>query len=177
MFKLRVTGLASMICLLVACTHGGKHEHTSVFQHLSIQNDGGVIAHAHDGSDARIAATGDLQIRDRHVAVNPAQRELLKAYHDDALTLRDDAVATAGAGARTGLTALDAVATGLARGDPDSIDAKVEPEADKVDALAQTVCRDLAQLHAAQEKLVAAVPPFRPYATIESHEVSDCDRG
>ena len=174
--QLQRAALALAFCLLAACTYDSD-ENDSVFRHLSIAGNGDVIVHAHDGTNARISAAGDLEIGNKHAAVNPVQRGLLKAYHDDALFLRDDAVATGKAGARTGLTAIGAVASGLANGDPDSIDSKVKPEADKVDALAQAVCRDLGKLHAAQEKLVAAVPSFRPYATIESHEVSDCDGG
>ncbi len=176
MRKLQTAALALAFCLLAACTHDSD-ENDSAFRHLSIADNGDVVVHAHDGTNARISAAGDLEMVNKQVAVNPVQRGLLKAYHDDALTLRDDAVATGKAGARTGLTAVGAVASGLANGDPDSIDSKVKPEADKVDALAQAVCRDLGKLHAAQEKLVAAVPSFQPYATIESHEVSDCHDG
>ena len=173
MSKLQTAALALAFCLLAACAYD-SNEHDSAFEHLSIASNGDVIAHAQDGSDARITAAGDLEIENKHVGVAPAQRGMLRAYHDGALALRNDAVAIGKAGAHTGLAALGAVATGLASGDPDSIDSKVEHETDKVDALAQTVCRDLAKLYVAQQKLVVAVPPFQPYATIESHEVSDC---
>lgn len=160
---------------LAACTHGGQGgSTTSVFQHLTITNDGDAIAHAHDGSNARIDAAGDLEIQGKSVKVTQAQRELLKSYRNDALALRSDAVATGKAGARTGLHAVGAAVSGLASGNPDSIDAKVNASADQVRTMAQAVCKDLAQLYADQNKVVAALPAFQPFATIEPHEVSDC---
>lgn len=160
---------------LAACTYGGQGGGTtSVFQHLTITHDGDVIAHAHDGSSARITRSGDLDIQGKSIGVTQAQRELLKGYRNDALALRSDAVATGKAGARTGLHAVGAVVSGLASGNPDSIDAKVNASAGQVRAMAQAVCKDLAQLYANQNKVVAALPAFKPYATIEPHEVSDC---
>ena len=158
---------------LGACSHGDRE--TGAFQHLSIADNGDVIAHARDGANARIDAAGDLEIQGKSVAVNPAQRKLLQSYHADALALRNVAVATGKAGVQTGLTALSAVASGLASGNPDSIDSKVDAKAGKVDALAATVCRDLAHLYADQREVTAAIPAFAPYATIDSHDASDCN--
>jgi hypothetical protein len=166
---------ALLATMLAACAAGGNSGTTnSAFQHISIVNNGDVIAHATDGSDARITAAGDLDIRGKNVVVTPTQRELLRGYHADAIRLRKDAVATGKAGVETGMHALDAVAKGLASGSADSIDSEVNSRANKVDALAHAVCQDLARLYAAQAQVAAAIPAFSPYATIDSHEVSEC---
>lgn len=178
MSTLRAVGLTLGVALLAACSSGGRDAgHTSVFQHLSIADNGDVIAHAHGGGDARVSAAGALAIAGKPVAVNPAQRQLLQGYHADALKLQKDGIATGAAGLSTGLHALGAVATGLANGDPDSIDSKVNARADKVEALARVVCEDFARLYADQGKVTAAIPAFAPYATIEAHDVSDCHAG
>lgn len=175
MIKPSAFGLILAIGLLAACSQGNGHDgSTSVFRHLSIAGNGDVIVHARDGSDARITAAGDLDIRGKNVAVTPAQRKLLQGYHADATTLRRDAIATGKAGVETGMHALDAVAKGLASGNPDSIDSEVNGRANKVDALAHAVCQDLARLYADQGQVTAATTTFGPYATIEPHEVSDC---
>lgn len=175
MSPLRVLGLVLATALLGACNHGGDHSRTtSVFQHLSIADNGDVVAHARDGSAARISAAGDLEIGGKPVMATASQRRLLQSYHANALALRNDAAATGEAGMQTGLHALDAVAKGLASGDTDSIDSEVNGRARKVDALAHTVCQDLARLYADQEQVTTAIPAFRPYATIEPHEASDC---
>lgn len=175
MSTLKAFALTLAVGLLAACSHGnGNNGSTSVFQHLSIADNGDVVAHARDGSTARISAAGDLEIAGRHVTVSPTNRKLLQSYHADTLALRNDAVATGKAGVQTGLHALGAVAKGLASGNTDSIDSEVNSRANKVDTLAHAVCEDLARLYADQGRVTAAVPAFRPYATIESHEVSDC---
>ncbi|HET7222765.1 MAG TPA: hypothetical protein VFI81_06185 [Rhodanobacteraceae bacterium] len=174
----RILTLATVLLIVAtvaACSRGGGHDRsTSIFQHLSIADNGDVVAHARDGSDARITAAGDLDIQGKSLAVTPAQRELLKGYHADAVVLRKDAVATGEAGMKTGMHALDAVAKGLASGNADSIDREVDSRAKQVDALANAVCQDLARLYADQGKVAAAMPAFGPYATIEPHEVSEC---
>lgn len=175
MRKFSILLVASSLGVLGACSHAGNDSQTtSVFQHLSIANNGDVMVHARAGSDARITATGDLSIQGTNVAVTPAQRELLQGYHADATRLRKDAIATGKAGMETGMHALDAVAKGLASGNADSIDSEVNSHANKVDALAHAVCQDLARLYADQGRVTATIPAFSPYATIESHEVSEC---
>lgn len=172
---LTFAAIVLIVATAAACSHGIGHDrNTSVFQHLSITDNGDVIAHAHDGSSARINAAGDLDIQGRSVGMTPAQRELLQNYHADAIALRKDAIATGKAGVETGMHALDAVAKGLASGNADSIDSEVNNRTDKVNALAHTVCQDLARLYATQGKVTTAISAFSPYATIESHEVSDC---
>jgi hypothetical protein len=167
--------IVAIVATVAACSRGGGHgRSTSIFQHLSIADNGDVVAHARDGSDARITAAGDLDIQGKSVAVTPAQRELIKGYHADAVVLRKDAIATGKAGMATGMHAFDAVAKGLASGNADSIDSEVDGRAKKVDALANTVCQDLARLYADQGRVTAALPAFGPYATIEPHEVSEC---
>lgn len=168
--------LVGVGALAAGCTTGGQDSHySSVLQHLSIANNGDVIVHARtNGSDARITAAGDLDIDGKPIAVAPANRPLLTAYHADALALRNSAVALGKAGAGLGLNALGTVAKGLASGNPDSIDKRLQPETDKVNALGQEMCTHLAALYAAQGQLVAEIPAFKPYATIEPHEVSGC---
>jgi hypothetical protein len=176
MTSLKAFALALAVGLLAACSQGrGDDGHTSVFQHLSIADNGDVIAHARDGSSARISAAGDIEIGGKPITVTAAQRRLLQSYHADTLALRRDAVATGKAGIQTGLHAISAVAKGLASGNPDSIDAEVNSRAQKVDALAHGVCQDLARLYADQGQVATAIPAFNPYATIEPREVSDCD--
>jgi hypothetical protein len=175
MSALKAFALTLAVGLLAACSHGnGRDGSTSVFQHLSIAGNGDVIARARDGSSARISAAGDLEIAGQRIAVTPTQRELLQGYHAGALALRNDAIATGKAGMQTGLHAIGAVAKGLASGNPDSIDSEADGRAKKVDAMAQTVCQDLARLYEDQGQVTTAIPEFSPYATIEPHEVSDC---
>ncbi|TAN03931.1 MAG: hypothetical protein EPN36_11015 [Rhodanobacteraceae bacterium] len=175
MLKLHTPILALALGLLAACSTGNQGgTYSSAFQHLSIDSNGNVIALAHDGSKATVTAAGALAINTKSIAVTPTQRQALENYHAAAIKLLDDGIATGKAGLSTGMHAIGAVVSGLASGNPDSIDAKVNARADKVSALAENVCTDLAQLYAAQGRVAAAIPAFKPYATIAPQEISDC---
>ncbi len=130
--------------------------------------------HAPGRTDAIVSASGTLSIAGTPVTVNVVQAQIAARYFASALALRNDAMKTGAAGASTAATAIASVAEGLASGNPDSIDAKVNASAAKVEAAANRVCADVRALAQAQNELAAALPQFKPYATIAAHEVNDC---
>lgn len=146
----------------------------SVFQHLSVLSDTRIAVHAHAGDDAIVTAQGELVIDGKPVPLDAAQSQIVTRYFTNAMALRSDAVKTGAAGAATAATAITSVAVGLASGNPDSIDAKMNASAAKVDAAANKICIDLQMLAKAQDDLATVVPSFKPYATIGQREVDDC---
>lgn len=164
---------AALAMLLAACGSGSNDD--SVFRHISVLDDQRIALHAHDGPDAIIDSKGELNIAGKPAALDAAQTQIAARYFASVMALRNDAIKTGAAGASTAATAIASVAVGLASGDPDSIDAKVNASAAKVDAAANRVCVDLQALTKAQDELVAAYPGFKPYATIAAHEVDDCN--
>lgn len=146
----------------------------SEFRHLSVLDDSHVAVHAPGLADAIIGASGTLNIAGTPVAVDAAQARIAARYFASAIALRNDAVKTGAAGASTAATAIASVVEGLASGNPDSIDARVNASAAKVDAAANKVCADVQALAKAQDELAAALPRFKPYATIAAREVNDC---
>jgi hypothetical protein len=167
--------LLSTILLTAACLTGchDHGSHDSITSYLSL-HDGSVAVHAPGRPDAEIAATGDLTIAGTNVSVTGEQRDLLKHYYATAAAIRDHGIATGRAGAATGLTAIRSVASGLASGNPDKIDAEVTASANKIDASAALVCNDLAELRSTQENLARQLEAFRPYALIKVGEVENC---
>ncbi|HEY7872898.1 MAG TPA: DUF2884 family protein [Rudaea sp.] len=171
MGKMKILCIAAVSVAAAGC----GRDSDSVFQHLSVLNDTSIAVHAHAGADAIVSARGELVIDGKPVALNPAQAQIVARYFASAMALRSDAVKTGAEGASTAATAIASVAVGLASGNPDSIDAKVNASAAKVDAAANKVCVDLQELAKAQDDLAAALPQFKPYATIAAHEVNDCE--
>lgn len=171
-----VTILLLSTSLAGCSSHSDRDRYDTVTNYLSI-HDGSVAVHAPGRPDADISAAGDLSIKDTSVTVTPAQRELLKHYYDTALTLRAHGIAAGNAGIATAGKAISSVASGLASGDTDKIDRDVNASAAKVEAQANLVCHDLAELQSTQDKLASQLPTFKPYALIESHEADDCRRG
>jgi hypothetical protein len=169
MIRQKVLNVVMLCAAIAACSHGD-----SEFQHLSVLDDSHVAVHAPGRADAIVSASGALSIAGTPVTVNAAQAQIAARYFTSAVALRDDAMKTGAAGASTAATAIASVAVGLASGNPDSIDAKVNASAAKVEAAADRVCTDVQALTQAQNELAAALPQFKPYATIAAHEANDC---
>jgi hypothetical protein len=170
MTRLKILSVSMLGAAIAACGHAD-----SQFQHLSVMDDSHIAVHAPGLADAVVEASGTLSIAGTPVAVNAGQAQIAARYFASALALRNDAIKTGAAGASTAATAIASVAVGLASGNPDSIDAKVNASASKVEAAANRVCADLQALTQAQNDLAAALPQFKPYATIAAHEANDCE--
>ncbi len=143
---------------------------------IDVQNDR-IAVRAPSQPDAEIMPTGELGIDGQRIEITPAQRALLKRYHDTALALQDEAVATGAAGAKLGGQAVSSVVNGLLSGKPDDIGKHIEASAGDVAAKALGVCRQLVALQQVQDDLARALPAFRPYATLKGKQDKDCSVG
>ncbi|MEO8777259.1 MAG: DUF2884 family protein [Rhodanobacter sp.] len=159
--------------VLAGCDSNGHYD--SITSYLSV-HDSSVAVHARGHSDADINASGDLSIGGANVAVNDAQRALLKHYYSSAQAMRDHGIDTGKAGVAVANKAVSSVASGLASGDTSKIDGEVNAMAAKVEAKAAMVCADLADLRSTQETLAVQLPAFQPYALIKASEVKECGR-
>ena len=163
--------LAFLMLASAGCNNDGGG---SAFRHLSVVDANHVAVHARRGPDAIVSSDGTLRIDGQPIAVTPDQQGQLKLYFDAAIALHDDALATGAAGLATAGTAISSVVAGLASGDTDNIDAKVEAQAAKVEMRAAKVCAGLAELYARQQALAGSLDAFRPYATIDAQAPEDC---
>jgi hypothetical protein len=144
--------------------HGGIHT-----------GDGQITLYTSDAPDAVISANGDLKIDQQAVAVDPAVRELLKSYYQNAMMVRTDGIATGKAGEAVGQQALKSVASGLSSGHPEQIGQDVEAKAQLVKQSALKICQDLGAIQTVQDQLVAKLPAFQPYGhLVSSNDIGDC---
>lgn len=123
---------------------------------------------------AEITPRGDLIVEGRKVAVDDAQRALLLQYRAGII-----AVAAAGTdigmqGADFGLRVAGKALRGVISGDSDRVDEEIEAEAREFEARARRICEHLPSLLDAQERLVARLPEFAPYAKMERSDIDDC---
>lgn len=132
--------------------------------------------HANGAKHAEITPQGDLLIDDKAVDVTPEQRALLLEY-------RGHVVEVATAGMHIGLQSADLATKALSEsvkgifsGKTDDIEKRVEAEADKVRASAVELCSHLPGMLASQQKLAAALPAFKPYATMDQNDVDECHK-
>ncbi len=181
------SGALLAVVVLSACGH---HESGSGDDKAQTHGIGGTIhlgplgigsdevtIHSEGHPDARILAGGRLVIDNRELRLTDAQREQVRAYHEAAMLLGTHGKDVGIAGAKVGAEAVGAVVSGLLKGEPDSIGPKVEAKAEAVKQAAGRLCDDVAAMRRAQDALAADLEAFRPYATIDDHDVADCREG
>ena len=57
---------------------------------------------------------------------------------------------------------------------PDQIEQRVNAEAKKLEERAAQICDQLPALLATQQQLAAAIPEFKPYATMDQSDIDEC---
>lgn len=160
-----------LTALLAACSPG-THVSTSSG---NVSSDGKSITLRADGQpEARISADGELTIGGKAVAINDAQRTLLRSYISEMNGMTADGIAIGKQGAALAGTAVSEAIKGAIRGEGEQIDAKIEEEAKKIEQQALQLCKRLVTIKAAQDALAGQLPAFKPYATIDASDVDDC---
>lgn len=166
------------LVLTIAATSGCRDQstdagHTSVMRHITVQDDR-VGANSADGRTAWIAADGSLAIDDAQVALETGQQALAMKYYEQATELRKQGISVGKNGAKLAGNAIGSVVQGLGKGNPDEIGPKVEAEASAMEVQVARLCDQIGELQITQDALAAALPIFRPYATIEDATAADC---
>lgn len=142
-------------------------------------NHKGVVVTTDDQSDdtrpkAEITPQGELLIDGRKIEANAQQHALLLQYRKQI-----EAVAGAGMdigvqGAELGVKAATEAIKGIFSGNPDDVEQRVEAEAEQIKLSARKLCDQLPAMLETQTALAAAMPEFRPYATMDEDDIDDC---
>jgi hypothetical protein len=125
-----------------------------------------------------ITRSGDLLIDGKAVAVDARQRRQLLDYRSQVI---DIARTGLDAGERAAMLAIEATDVSLFRlivgGLTGSLERRVEATVQReIQPMVLQICHRLPQLRDSQQALAASVPEFRPYATLDSDDVEDCER-
>ena len=124
--------------------------------------------------NAEITATGDLKIGGKAIVVNASQRALLQSYHQEMNAMTADGIAIGKQGAALAGKAVTEAIKGAINGNTDDVESKVEAEAKKIEQQAMQLCKRLVTVKASQDALAVSIPEFKPYATLDQSDVSDC---
>ena len=133
------------------------------------------ISDDNDGSKAEITPQGDLIIDGRKVAVTPAQRAMLLEYRGHVAGIAQAGAAIGMQGASLASKAVGQALKGVFTGNTEEMEKSIEAEASKIEAQAMKLCARLPAMHASQQQLAAALPEFKPYATMTKQDIEDCD--
>jgi hypothetical protein len=146
--------------------------------HVSGHHNGITVTTDEDPNDGRpkaeITPQGDLLIDGRRIEANTQQHALLLEYRKQI-----EAVAGAGMdigvqGAELGVKAATEAIKGIFSGNPEDVEQRVEAEAEQIKLSARKLCDQLPAMLETQTALAAAMPEFRPYATMDQDDIDDC---
>lgn len=137
--------------------------------------EGNISLSRSDGdAHAEITPAGDLLIEGRKVETTPEQRALLLAHRAHIAAVAEAGMQVGLEGAGLAKTAVKEALKGVFSSDPGSVDVRVEAEAEKIKASVRGLCSHLPALMASQQRVAAALPEFRPYATMTADEIDEC---
>jgi hypothetical protein len=126
---------------------------------------------------AEITPQGELLIEGRKVAATPAQQALLMDYRKQIVGIAEAGMDIGAQGADLGLNAAKEAMWGAFTGKNEKdIETAIKPQTDRIQAAAATLCQRLPGLLSTQQELAAAMPEFRPYATMQQKDVDDCGK-
>mgnify|MGYP000915428072 CR=1 FL=1 len=123
---------------------------------------------------AEISPAGDFLVGGTPVEVDAAQRRLLLAHRANVITLAQAGIRIGMQGAQLGAEAAKGAIASALTGTTEAFEKRMEAEAAKIEADADTLCDHLPPLLASQNALAAALPAFQPYATMETGDVENC---
>jgi hypothetical protein len=137
-------------------------------ENLSIGNDSSNLP------KAELTPQGDLLIAGNKVAVTPEQHALLVRHRELLEKVATDGVAVGMQGVDLAGKAIGNAISGAISGDNAGAQARIDTDAAKIKATARQLCDELPALLDSQQKLAAALPEFRPYASMTTDNAKDC---
>ncbi len=129
------------------------------------------------GTKVEISPAGDLLIDGRTIAVDDAQRRLLLQYRGQVMQVAEAGIEIGVQGANLGVRAAGEAIKGIFSGDTDQIEKRIDAEAKKLEESAAKICDHLPAMLATQQQLAAAIPEFKPYATMDQGDIDECRNG
>jgi hypothetical protein len=131
-----------------------------------------VSLHVSGLPDAVINANGDLQVADKVVTINPAQRGLLMLYYQSVHDVHETGKEMGKVGAKIGGTALKDKMQGKSKAD---LDQDAQTGTQQLRTLSLKMCQDEANIKSVQDQLSAQLAEFKPYGNIMTQaSIKDC---
>jgi len=126
---------------------------------------------------AVITPQGELVIDGKTVTATPEQHTLLTDYRQHIIGIAEAGMDIGASGASLGTTAAKEAIWGALSGKSDKdIENRIKPQTEQIKAAAIKLCGRMPDLLSSQQKLAAAMPEFRPYATMTQKDVEDCGK-
>jgi hypothetical protein len=166
---------AILLVALCVATSGCEIADTSLEDGaITLKNDV-VTLRASGAPDAVINAAGDLQIGDKVVTINDAERGLLMLYYQDVRDVHQTGKEMGKVGAAIGGNALKDKLAGKSKEEQEQ-DAKTATQ--PLHALSRKMCQDQANIKIVQDQLSTQLAEFKPYGNIITQDkITSCQKG
>jgi len=126
---------------------------------------------------AVITPQGELVIAGKPVQATPEQHGLVVDYRQNIIGIAEAGMDIGASGANLGTSAAKEAIFGALTGKSDKeIEARIKPQTEQIKAAAVKLCLRMPGMLSSQQKLAAAMPEFRPYATMTQKDVDDCGK-
>lgn len=178
--SLALAGVAlTALLALAACTPSTPQadrttSNTPSARSLSFDN-GDITLKVSGQPPATITRSGDLLIDGKQVAVSAEQHALLVAYREQLGAIGMQGLEVGKQGAALGVKAAGDALAGVISGNTEHVGEHIEAQAEKLKQEALKICGQVATLRQAQDTLAQKLPAFRPYASLDASDISDCD--
>jgi hypothetical protein len=124
---------------------------------------------------AEITPKGDFIVDGKTIAITPAQRSAVLDYREKMIEVASAGIAVGKQGAAIGVQAAGAALAAVMSGKSDAeVEASVKAQTTGIRQAAAKICDRLPEMMVEQQKLAAALPAFRPYATMTQKDINDC---
>src|SRR5690606_7280794 len=126
---------------------------------------------------AEITPDGDFLVEGEIQPIDAHQRRQLLAYRGKVIGIALTGIEIGEKSAEAALDAVQGSWLGLAfRAMTGTLDSSIERMVRKhVQPAVVAICRQLPELMQAQQELATSLPQFRPYATLDSNDIEDCE--
>lgn len=139
--------------------------------------EGNISISGNKGAKVEVSPAGDLLIDGKAVAIDDNQRQLLLQYRAQVIKVAEAGIEVGVQGADLGARAAGEALKGLLSGNTEQIEERVNAEAKKLEESAAKICDQLPALLAAQQQLAAAIPEYKPYASMDQGDIDECREG
>ena len=126
--------------------------------------------------EANISPQADLLADGKPVPSDAAQRKLLLAHRANLVAVAQAGIAVGMQGADLGIEAATGALKSVFRGESEKFGQEMEARGKAIEAEAMKLCERMPPLLVSQQALVAALPAFKPYATIDQQDIDDCGK-
>jgi len=170
-----LTALLSLAACQPSTPQADKTDAGSGGQHSLSFDNGDITLKVSGQPPATITRSGDLLIDGKQVAVNAEQHALLVKYREQISAVGTQGLEVGKQGAALGVKAAGDALAGVISGNTEHVGENIEAQADKLKQEALKICQQVMALRQVQDALAQKLPAFRPYASLDASDVSDCD--